>query len=78
MVRAGSRPATRRSRRWIAAEVDEARSPRPRQHLPRWVRRGTAIVSRDTGDADFAQNRQRFLAEQGYAYRIVDAEDLKA
>ncbi len=34
------------------------------------------IVSRDTVDADFAQNRQRFLAEQGYAYRIVDAEDL--
>jgi DNA excision repair protein ERCC-3 len=35
-----------------------------------------AIVSRDTVDADFAQNRQRFLAEQGYAYRIVDADDL--
>jgi DNA excision repair protein ERCC-3 len=37
-----------------------------------------AIVSRDTVDADFAANRQRFLAEQGYAYRIVDAEDLPA
>ena len=35
-----------------------------------------AIVSRDTVDADFAQNRQRFLAEQGYAYRIIDADDL--
>jgi DNA excision repair protein ERCC-3 len=35
------------------------------------------IVSRDTVDADFAQNRQRFLAEQGYAYRIVDAADLE-
>ena len=34
------------------------------------------IVSRDTVDADFAQNRQRFLAEQGYAYRIIDAGDL--
>ncbi|WGY03048.1 DEAD/DEAH box helicase [Nocardioides sp. QY071] len=34
------------------------------------------IVARDTVDAEFAQNRQRFLAEQGYAYRIVDAEDL--
>ena len=34
------------------------------------------VVSRDTVDADFAQNRQRFLAEQGYAYRIVDAGDL--
>lgn len=36
------------------------------------------IVSRDTVDADFAANRQRFLAEQGYAYRIVDAEDVGA
>ncbi len=33
------------------------------------------IVSRDTVDADFAANRQRFLAEQGYAYSIRDAED---
>ena len=31
------------------------------------------VVSRDTVDADFAAHRQRFLAEQGYAYRIVDA-----
>jgi DNA excision repair protein ERCC-3 len=36
-----------------------------------------AVVSRDTVDADFAQNRQRFLAEQGYAYRIIDADDLE-
>ncbi|HEX2895478.1 MAG TPA: DNA repair helicase XPB [Marmoricola sp.] len=36
------------------------------------------IVSRDTVDADFAQNRQRFLAEQGYAYRIVDSDELPA
>lgn len=34
------------------------------------------IVSRDTIDADFAAKRQRFLAEQGYAYRIVDSDDL--
>ena len=34
------------------------------------------IVTRDTVDADFAQNRQRFLAEQGYAYEIKDAVDL--
>ncbi len=34
------------------------------------------VVARDTVDADFAMHRQRFLAEQGYAYRIVDAEDL--
>jgi DNA excision repair protein ERCC-3 len=37
-----------------------------------------AIVARDTVDADFAQHRQRFLAEQGYAYRILDADDLTA
>ncbi len=36
------------------------------------------VVSRDTVDADFAQNRQRFLSEQGYAYRIVDADELPA
>ena len=35
-----------------------------------------SIVTRDTVDADFAQHRQRFLAEQGYAYRIVDADDI--
>lgn len=30
------------------------------------------IVTRDTVDQTFAANRQRFLAEQGYDYRIVD------
>ncbi len=34
------------------------------------------LVARDTVDQDFAQNRQRFLAEQGYAYEIVDAHTL--
>ena len=34
------------------------------------------VVARDTVDADFAAHRQRFLAEQGYAYRIVDADEL--
>ncbi|MFC0037002.1 DNA repair helicase XPB [Actinomadura rayongensis] len=33
-----------------------------------------AVVSRDTLDQDYAAHRQRFLAEQGYAYRIVDAD----
>ena len=36
------------------------------------------VVSRDTVDAEFAAHRQRFLAEQGYAYRIVDADDVDA
>jgi DNA excision repair protein ERCC-3 len=35
-----------------------------------------AVVSRDTNDQEFAARRQRFLAEQGYAYRIVDAGSL--
>jgi DNA excision repair protein ERCC-3 len=34
------------------------------------------LIARDTADQDFAQNRQRFLAEQGYAYEILDAVDL--
>jgi DNA excision repair protein ERCC-3 len=34
------------------------------------------VVSRDTNDTEFAQRRQRFLAEQGYAYRLVDASAL--
>ena len=34
------------------------------------------VVSRDTLDADYAAHRQRFLAEQGYGYRIMDAIDL--
>jgi DNA excision repair protein ERCC-3 len=34
------------------------------------------IIARDTVDQDFAQNRQRFLAEQGYSYEIIDAESL--
>ncbi len=35
-----------------------------------------SVVARDTLDTDYAAHRQRFLAEQGYAYRIVDADDL--
>ncbi len=35
-----------------------------------------AVVSRDTLDAEYAAHRQRFLAEQGYSYTIVDADDI--
>jgi len=35
-----------------------------------------SVVARDTLDTDYAAHRQRFLAEQGYAYRIIDADDL--
>ena len=34
------------------------------------------IVTRDTVDQTFAANRQRFLAEQGYDYHIIDAHEL--
>ena len=35
-----------------------------------------SIVARDTVEQDFAQNRQRFLAEQGYSYEILDSEEI--
>ena len=34
------------------------------------------LVSRDTAEQDFALKRQLFLCEQGYAYSIVNGEDL--
>jgi len=37
-----------------------------------------SVVARDTLDQDYAAHRQRFLAEQGYAYRITDADDILA
>jgi DNA excision repair protein ERCC-3 len=36
-----------------------------------------SVVARDTLDTDYAAHRQRFLAEQGYAYQIIDADDLR-
>lgn len=35
------------------------------------------LVTRDTLDAEYAVHRQRFLAEQGYAYRLINAEDVE-
>ena len=34
------------------------------------------LVARDTVDQDFALNRQRFLAEQGYGYTIMEAAEV--
>ncbi|TWJ06433.1 DNA excision repair protein ERCC-3 [Stackebrandtia albiflava] len=34
------------------------------------------VVSRDTVDTEYAAHRQRFLAEQGYAYTIMDSADV--
>lgn len=36
------------------------------------------LITRDTRELDFAHNRQLFLAEQGYAYRILDASEVLA
>ena len=35
-----------------------------------------AVIARDTNDQEYAARRQRFLAEQGYAYEIADADAL--
>jgi len=37
-----------------------------------------SLVSDDTDEVDFARNRQRFLAEQGYSYAVVDVGRLEA
>jgi len=35
-----------------------------------------SLVADGTDEVRFARNRQRFLAEQGYTYRIVDADEV--
>jgi len=35
-----------------------------------------SLVTRDTRDQEFAEKRQRFLTEQGYAYQIIDERAL--
>jgi len=35
-----------------------------------------SLVTRDTADQDFAANRQRFLTEQGYRYRVGSVDDV--
>ncbi|MFQ5845074.1 MAG: DNA repair helicase XPB, partial [Planctomycetota bacterium] len=35
-----------------------------------------SLVTRDTLDQDYAQNRQLFLTEQGYSYRILDDREV--
>ena len=37
-----------------------------------------SIISRDTVEQDFALNRQLFLCEQGYQYRIVTLDEPNA
>jgi DNA excision repair protein ERCC-3 len=35
-----------------------------------------SLVSHDTVEQDFAMKRQLFLCEQGYEYRIIEADEL--
>jgi DNA excision repair protein ERCC-3 len=60
------------SRQEEAQRLGRILRPKADGHAARFY----AVVARDTVDQDFAAHRQRFLAEQGYAYRIVDADDL--
>ncbi len=36
-----------------------------------------SLVTRDTLDQDYAQNRQLFLTEQGYSYHIIDDREIR-
>ena len=40
------------------------------------IARFYSLVTRDSRDQEFAANRQLFLTEQGYTYRICDAHDV--
>ncbi len=60
------------SRQEEAQRLGRILRPKADGHAARFY----AVVARDTVDQDFAAHRQRFLAEQGYAYSIVDADDV--
>lgn len=60
------------SRQEEAQRLGRLLRPKPDGHAARFY----TVVTRDTVDADFAQHRQRFLAEQGYAYSIIDAGNI--
>jgi DNA excision repair protein ERCC-3 len=62
------------SRQEEAQRLGRLLRPKADGHAARFY----AVVARDTVDQDFAAHRQRFLAEQGYAYQIVDADDIAA
>ncbi len=60
------------SRQEEAQRLGRILRPKSNQRTARFY----SVVARDTVDQEYAQHRQRFLAEQGYAYRIADAEDV--
>ncbi len=62
------------SRQEEAQRLGRILRPKADGHAARFY----AVVARDTVDQDFAAHRQRFLAEQGYAYNIIDADDVLA
>ena len=49
---------------------------RPKERVSRFF----TLITRDTVEEEFGANRQKFLAEQGYAYRLIrdvnEIEDL--
>lgn len=47
---------------------------RPKERKSRFF----TLITRNTVEEDFGANRQKFLAEQGYAYRAVRVSDTKA
>ncbi|MBD8206083.1 DEAD/DEAH box helicase [Microbacterium sp. CFBP 8801] len=62
------------SRQEEAQRLGRLLRPKQSQHTASFY----TLIARDTVDQDFAQNRQRFLAEQGYAYTILDADGIDA
>ena len=52
------------------------RAARARCRFTEFVHADLTNLTRDTQELDFAHNRQLFLAEQGYSYHIMDADEL--
>lgn len=44
---------------------------RPKERTARFF----TLITRNTVEEDFGSNRQKFLAEQGYAYKIIRYAD---
>src|SRR5574344_850330 len=47
---------------------------RPKERMSRFF----TLITRNTIEEDFGSNRQKFLAEQGYSYRIVRYQNMKS
>ena len=64
-----------RIRNGAAAKKKAIRSPSARPPASRRIDEGmrASLVSRETTEEGFAQHRQLFLTEQGYAYEIAVA-----